>query len=297
MATIPFDSNTSHALDAYIKKHFPDATSNDQTRTGVALALWAEGNSKVALGGYEAQLAGLAAQVGIKPGANAVAKAMPKDGFRYYDIRATHDREIPNYPPFVGYMSMVRFTLPVSNANVKDIHTGIGTVGVSDHLYRSVEEFKKTYQGAPYNHTTRIDLVTPAREHGVRFGAISAYLGYTNGAATPSFYVLEAGTATGDPKVPYACPTIDGGVVAYSDYKPTPFASKSHVYRGSLRVVGDSPDLLSVWAEAKPHTPYLKLEAQFTETTTPQNIWPGFLIVRAIAIVAERLHDVPIEKN
>jgi len=295
VATISFDSNTSHALDAYIKKHFPDATSNDATRTGVALALWAEGQAGVPLGAYDAQLSGLAAQVGITKGANAVAKAMPQDGFRYYDITAKHDREIPNYQPFWGQMSMVRFTLPVSNANVKDIHTGIGTVGAGDHLYRSVEEFKKTYGGAPYSQTTRIDLVTPAREHGVRFGAISAYLGYTNGGTTPSFYVLEAGTATGDPKVPYACPTIDGGVVAYTDYKPTPFAAKGHVYRGSLRVVGDAPDLLSVWVEAKPHTPYLKLEAQFTETTTPQNIWPGFLIVRAIAIVAERLPHVPIE--
>lgn len=295
MATISFDSNTSQALDAYIKKHFPDATSNEATRTGVALALWAEGNGNVALGGYEAQLAGLANQVGIKRGANALAKAIPKDGFRYYDIAATHAREIPNYAPFVGHMSMVRFTLPASNAGVKDVHTGIGTVSPGDHLYRSVEEFKKTYGGAPYSNTTRIDLVTPARELGVRFGAISAYLGYTNGVATPSFYVLEAGTATGDPKVPFACPTIDGGIVAYTDYKPTPFAAKGHVYRGSLRVVGDSPDLLSVWVEAKPHTPYLKLTAQFTETTTPQNIWPGFLIVRAIAIVAERLHDVPIE--
>jgi hypothetical protein len=296
VATISFDSNTAQAIDAYIKKHFPEATSNDATRTGVALALWAEKSGNLPLGAYDAQLAGLAAQVGIKPGANAVAKAMPKDSYRYYDIEATHAREIPNYPPFIGHLSMVRVTLPVSNANVTDFHTGIGTVGVSDHLYRSVEEFKKTYGGAPYNQTTRLDLVTPARELGVRFGAISAYLGYTNGAATPSFYVLEAGTATGDPKVPYACPTIDGGIVAYADYQPTPFAHRSHIYRGSLRVVGDSPDLLSVWAEAKPHTSYLKLSAQFTETTTPQNIWPGFLIVRAIAIVAERLPYVPIEK-
>jgi hypothetical protein len=294
VATIDFDAATSAALDAYIVAHFPDASSNPVTRTGVALALWADNETRVGLDAYRTQLSELGAEVGIAQGEDSVARAMPNDGFRYYDVASTHDRSIPDFEPFVGHLSMVRVTLPLTNAEVRDIHTGIGTVAVGDHIYRSVQEFKQTYLDAPYSHTTRLDLVTPPRELGVRFGAVSAYLGYTNGGTTPSFYVLEAGTATGDPKVPFACPTLDGGIVAFADYHPTPFAKKDHVYRGSLKVVGDTPELLTITSEATKHTPYIKISAQFTETTTPRNIWPGFLIVRAAAIVTVRRLTVPL---
>jgi hypothetical protein len=293
VATIDFDAGTSQALDAYIAKHFPDASTNPATRTGVALALWADQQSGVNLDRYQTLLAELGAQLGIAPGQDSVAKAVPSQGFRYYDIASTHERWIPAYEPFVGHLSMVRVTLPQTNAEARDIQTGIGTVAVGDHIYASVEEFKQTYREPPYSQTTRLDLVTPPRELGVRFGAVSAYLGYVNGGALPAFYVLEAGTATGDAKVPFACATIDGNIVAYTDYQPTPFALKSHVYRGSLQVVGDNPDVLNITSEATAHSPYIRITAKFTETTTPKNIWPGFLIVRAAAIVALRALNVP----
>ena len=294
MATIDFDAATSAALDGYIVRHFPDASTNPATRTGVALALWAENETRVDLEPYRSQLSGLAAQLGLVQGQDSVARAMPSDGFRYYDIASTHHRIIPNYEPFVGYLSMTRITLPQSDAEVRDIRTAIGTVAVGDHIYGSVQAFKQTYLEAPYKNTTRLDLVTPPRELGLRFGAVSAYLGYTNGSAMPSFYVLEAGTVTGEPKVPFASATLDGGIVAYTDYQPTPFAKKNHVYRGSLQVVGDNPELLTITSEATAHTPYIRITAKFTETTTPKNIWPGFLIVRAAAIVAARMVDVPL---
>jgi hypothetical protein len=294
LATIDFDTGTSAALDAYITSHFPDASTNAAARTGVALALWADNGAGINLEAYRSQLSELAAQVGIAQGADSVARAMPNGGFRYYDVASTHERITPNYDPFVGHLSMVRVTLPLTNSEVRDIQTGIGTVSVGDHMYRSVQEFKQTYLDAPYSHTTRLDLVTPPRELGLRFGAVSAYLGYTNGSATPSFYVLEAGTATGDPKVPFACATIDGSIIAFTGYQPTPFAKKSHVYRGSLQVVGDNPDVLSITSEATAHSPYIQITAKFTETTTPNNIWPGFLIVRAAAIVTLRRLNVPL---
>jgi hypothetical protein len=292
MATIPFTPGTAAALDGYIKSNFPDAGTSDEIRTGVALALWADKRQEVDLSAYQNDLSTLASQVGITPGQDAVARTMPAAGFRYYDVEAIHDRAIPDLDPFKGRLSMVRVTLPQTNAQIADIQTGIGSVGVRDHLYRSVEEFKTTYQEPPYTHTTRLDLVTPPRELGVRFGAVSAYLGYTGGAL-PTFYVLEAGTATGDPKVPFACATIDGSIVAYGGYHPTPFSNKSHVYRGTLTVVGDSPAKLSMTSEATPHQPYITLTVTFTETTTPRNIWPGFLIARAGLIVLARRHLVP----
>lgn len=293
MATLPLNASTVSALDAYIKRNFPAAESTDETRTGVALALWAEGRRDVDLSAYDAQLSALAGQLGLVQGQQALARAMPVAGFRYYDIEAIHDRSIPDLDPFKGRMSMVRVTLPQTNAEVKTFHTGIGTVESRDYLYRSVQEFKQTYQGLPFSATTRLDLITPARELGMRFGAISAYLGYTGGSA-PSFYVLEAGTATGEPKVPFACSTIGGGIVAYSGYQPTPFAKKDHVYRGNLTVVGDNPAELRLTAEASAHKPYISLSVTFTETATPRNIWPGFLIVQAASIVVERLHVVPL---
>ncbi len=292
MATIPFSALTAAALDGFVKKNFPDAGTNDEIRTGVALALWADRRKEVDLAAYDPQLSALASQVGITPGEQAVARAMPAGAFRYYDVEAIHDRILPDLDPFKGRLSMARVTLPQTNAEVRDFDTGIGTIGVRDHLYRSVQEFKQTYQGLPYSHTTRLDLVAPVRELGVRFGAISAYLGYTGGPL-PSFYVLEAGTATGEPKVPFSSATIDGSIVAYSGYHPTPFSRKDHVYRGNLRVVGDNPVQLWLTAEAAPHKPYISLSVTFTETTTPRNIWPGFLIVRAGLIVLERLNVVP----
>lgn len=291
MTTIDFDSTTTRKLDEYIASHFPEATSNPQNRTGVALALWAERMTAIDLDAYAPQLSALAGECGITPGKDAVAKAMPRDGFRYYDVDAEHHRMIPNYAPFNGQLSMVRVRLPELKRESRDFDTGIGRVEIGDHFYRSVEEMRNTFTQEPFRSATRLDLVTPPRELGIRFGAISAYLGY-NGGDTPSFYILEAGTATGEPKVAFECATIGGKIVEFANYRPTPFARKDNVYRGTLTLTGDSPDELNMTSESKKNEPYMRLSVKFRETTTPKRIWPGFLIVRAAIIVQLRKNNV-----
>src|SRR5690606_5291441 len=92
----------------------------------------------------------------------------------------------------------------------------------------------------------RVDLITPPRQ-GVRFGAISVLLGYKKPKdPLPFCYILEAGTATGQPKVLYLGKTIDATINNYAGYQPTPFACPSHAYTGKLSMNGDDPNVLTI---------------------------------------------------
>jgi len=136
----------------------------------------------------------------------------------------------------------------------------------------------------------RVDLVTPPRFGGARFGAISVYLGYRPGeGAPPSFYILEAGTATGNAKVLFLGASMDKVIVSYSGYQPTPFAAPTHVYTGKLTMSGDSPSLLQVTSHKdQTSLPYIKLTVSFEETQHPVAIWPGLQLMEAAAIVLWR---------
>ena len=291
MTTIKFDASTTKAIDQYIKTNFPDVENiNTASRTGVALALWAEKSQSVKLKKYDKKLSVIAGQLGLSKGKYSAYRKKQEGVFRYYNVDSRHVRLIPKMAVFTGKLSMVRVTLPKTKG--VDFQTDIGSVLQRDHLYRSIKEFKKTYPEKPYNQTTRLDLITPPREHGVRFGAISVYLGYTKKSKKPSFYVLEAGTAIGEPKVPFVCDEIGGQIIAFSDYKPTPFANKSNIYVGTLTGAGDSPKVMSMTSRRNNQKPYIEVKATFKETKKPRNIWPGFLITAAAMLVMKRRKKV-----
>ncbi len=212
-----------------------------------------------------------------------------------YLASAAHDRVLamdstkPFNSAFVGHLPNVRVPLPqaLSYTNTS-VSTEIGTVNFArDHLAGSVELIGRLYAEQLGYTPARVDLITPARKLGVRFGAIAIYLGYRNESDTsPSFYVLEAGLATGQAAMLYLGKTMETTIVQPSGYLPTPFASPDNTYTGTLLVENDQPVQLVVKSNAPNLPHYIQVTINYAPVSTNPGIWPGTLTVDAIARVA-----------
>ena len=232
--------------------------------------------------------------------AEGVGKAarIKDDATRYYWVEGRHTRKHPSgFEPFVGKLAMARVTLPARNP--RDFKTAIGSIIPSDHLIATVEEANDKYEKSLGYKIERLDVITPPRQ-GLRFGAISVMLAYRAGSTSPSAYILEAGTANGQPKVVFLGKTMDTKINQYSGYQPTPFACSTDAYTGTLSMNGDSPDELHITArkivDGKSQEAYMDLTAKFAEEHGEhvRNIWPGLLIARAVVIVLSRhLKGIP----
>jgi hypothetical protein len=280
-------------VDDLLRKCFPDATIDDDVRTSLVVGLHQSDRPDIGIdwSRYENDIQGVLTSESLTKTRGELLRSDQADGlYRYYKIASTHDREKPDYPPFTGHLHMARVTLP--KTKVKSFSTAVGKVIPNDHLLGTIEEVSGKFGGLIAKPISRVDLITPARSGGARFGAVSMYLGY-EGGDLPSFYILEAGTATGTPKTLYLAPTLDHRIVDFSGYVPTPFASATHVYVGKTTFAGDSPKLLEMTVHKDTSsTPYMKLSVVFGETASaPFHIWPGFLIARAALIVLGRALD------
>lgn len=212
-----------------------------------------------------------------------------------YVAQAAHDRTLamdstkPFNSAFVGHLPTVRVPLPLALSYTNtSVATAIGTVNFArDHLAGSVELVGRLY-GAELGYTpARVDLITPARKLGVRFAAIAIYLGYRNdGDTSPSFYILEAGLATGQAAMLYLGKTMDTTIVQPSGYLPTPFASPDNTYTGTLLVENDQPVQLVVQSNAPGLPHYIQVTINYTSVSTSPDILPAALTVDAIARVA-----------
>jgi len=215
------------------------------------------------------------------------------DPIGYYWVEATHTRQTPQgYQPFIGELAMVRASLPAREP--RRFNTVIGTCEPSDHLLATIFEANEKYQRALGYPLARLDVITPPRQL-MRFGAISVYLGYRDASALPCCFILEAGTALGQPKVLYLGKTIDTKINRISGYKPTAFSCADNAYTGAIQLSGHEPVKLHITARdimdrgTKSAAPYMDLNVKFTKQTgTAQNTWPGFLIARAALIVLDR---------
>lgn len=282
------------ALTSMLRQSFPDAEVDEATLLALVLTAYLDDTSEISLNWdrYREALDAYVAQWGLRSDAGSegplVRVAAGELGpLRYYRAHATHDREFPDYDPFTGHLGMVRVTLPMDQPEL--VHTAIGDVVPEDHLLATVAEVRRKYGGQVEGSIERVDVITPARLQGARFAAISVYLGYTGGKTTPTFYVLEAGLATGQSKVLYFAPRIDFRILSYSGYRPTPFADSDHVYTARLTMVGDNPLLLQIHAHRDAGTrPYIRISALFEESRRPDATWPGHHLVRATKIVARR---------
>ena len=286
------------ALTMMLRQSFPDAEVDDEMLAAVAVAGFLDPHSGVRLqwDQYDGRIEAHAAALGLRRGSGGASLRLPlrphaPGAVRYYKVHATHNREHPDYDPFTGHVGMVRVTLPRDRP--QRIATAVGDVEPNDHLLATVAEVEAKYGARIDGEITRVDLITPPRHHGGRFAAISVYLGFTaRSPDTPSFYVLEAGLATGQPKVLYFAPSFDTRLVSYSGYRPTPFSDSTHVYTARLTPLGDSPLLLQIRAHRDQSSrPYLCIHSVFEETDQPDTTWPAQLLLRAAAIVARRLLD------
>lgn len=299
-SVISFDQKTRGQLYQAIKTSFPDSQVSPADLLALAVCIDADHStppaalpptlSQIDLSPYRAELEAFRQQL---PGQNRYTVPRPaSDPTRYYWVEATHTRLTPSgFEPFTGELAMVRVTLP--DTVPATIQTCIGSVEPGDHLIDTVYEANQKYARHLGFSLARVDCITPPRE-GVRFGAVSVMLGYKRASdPLPSCFILEAGTATGQPKVLYLGQDMSTTINAYSGYQPTPFACPSHGYLGSLTMNGDNPQLLTISSReiqnGQSQQPYIRIEARFSlQTGQVQNIWPGFLIARAAALVLIR---------
>jgi len=306
--TAGLDAVVKQMLADRLKEAFPDARFDDCDLEGVALAL----QQNLAASPPDKKLFGAANSAALdahKKTLDALAASLPQnaraadgrasttvheaDPISYYWVEATHTRQTPNgYEPFTGELAMVRASLP--EREPRRFSTVIGTLEPSDHLISTVFEANEKYQRALGYPLARLDVITPPRQL-LRFGAVSLFLGYRDAAALPSCFILEAGTALGQPKVLYLGKTIQTKINRISGYKPTAFSCADNAYTGEIQLNGHEPVKLRITARdimdrgTKSASPYMDLNVKFTKQTgNVQSIWPGFLIARAALIVLDR---------
>ena len=160
-----------------------------------------------------------------------------------------------------------------------------------DHLLGSIDLLASKYAGAEYlgYRPERVDLITPARVAGSRFGAIAVYLGYKKKAdKAPSFYMFEAGTASGDAKMIYFSPSFAPIKNATSYYLPTPFVSMRNTYSGYVKMRPapdeDEPEKLFVESRAVgEQDPYFTVTVSYERQKEMDVPIPAELLVRTRA--------------
>lgn len=300
---IDLDPTSSRTLQRALKGAFPDAHVQQSDLDAAALALYRFKReptteslppelARLDLSPYAGQLDELARLTGLT-GAQAQqgVSVLPRpadDATRYYWVEAAHARKQPShYLPFVGRLAMARVTLPLSTPET--FRTALGTIEPADHLLATVQEANQKFARNLDAPLARVDVITPLRQ-GPRFGALSIYVGYRDATQGPSCYILEAGTATGQPKVLFLGATLDATINQYSGYKPTPFSCPDNAYWARIHFEGDSPKQLHIKARklannvSQPH--YMELMISFTEQTAGlRNIWAGAVLAEAALIV------------
>jgi hypothetical protein len=263
------------AIRAELTRAFPQATVDDAVVDGVAHLLLRGGP------GPSPAAAASSTEHEVAP----LSRPVREKDHRLYLGDATHHR-VKSAPPaargmeseFTLPLPMVRVTLPEKlDGDSAGIATEIGDVDLShDHLLGSIDLVNAKYGGAAYlgYRPGRVDLITPARAGGSRFGAIAVYLGYRAKADRgPSFYLLEAGTATGDAKMIYFSPDMKPIERVTSYYLPTPFVTMSNTYSGGITMRPapdeDEPDQLVIHSRVPgDRDPYITVTLHYRRAPT-----------------------------
>ncbi len=203
-----------------------------------------------------------------------------------YGVVATHARNQPIRSVFDGQLAMGRVTLPATKAGVAPRGTPVGSYLPGDHLFTSVDrlafDYEKELAAAGGANVTRVDCISPMRMGGSRFGAIGLYLGYRNGATTPSFYLLETGFATGPSAVAHLSADLSDIRNRVSGYQPTPMARPTNYYSARLELAGEHPTALHIEVRNQPSVaPHMEVTVQFTRSAAPSNPRAFWLLLQA----------------
>jgi hypothetical protein len=226
-----------------------------------------------------------------------VAPQVDQAAAGYYVGHATHARAAAPGSVFTGHLPLVRFQLPQrgTTQTLKPVHTPAGEVLPVDRLNPSIDVLWETYKNDPlltFGRPERVDMITPPRLFGARFGAVSLYLCYAKASDVgPSFYILEAGLATGQPRIPFLGRTMQSEILAKTQYKPTTFSQPSHVYRGTLEMRADAPGepqklTVRIFEKGPPlDKQYLAVTVVYEKRATPLLTHPFLLTAEAGARV------------
>ena len=230
----------------------------------------------------------------------------------YYLGNATHSRVAAPHSLFIGELPLVRVSIPATGTSetAPVIQTEGGECLPEDRLFPSIDVMWARYKerlshlgGKP----ERVDLITPPRLKGSRFGAVALYLGFRKASdVAPCFYALEAGLATGQPRIPFLGPTMDAVIVSQTNYRPTPFSGPHHWYRGHLTMKADhpaEPDVLVVegFRAQPPDDPYIKVTVEYEKRAEPVMTNPLHLTLAAgarLTAIADGLGisiDLPLQ--
>lgn len=216
-----------------------------------------------------------------------------------YQLRATHARRLPIVSVFTGTTEAVRVTLGKHEPITWD--TPIGLVIPEDHLLPTVDALREKFGARldrPFEH---VELITPARYAFTRFAPMAIYFGYEHeGDPRPCFYVFEAGTATGQPKVLYLAPTLDATVEERSGYEPTPLSSADHWYTGGLRFAasGNDPEVLFMRAsKERGGEPHLRLHVEYAIAEGDPQLVPAEEMVEAAMRMLAVQRGLALDQN
>ncbi|MEP7121018.1 MAG: hypothetical protein ABJE95_08920 [Byssovorax sp.] len=285
------------AIRSALQHAFPQATVTDDVVDGAALVLQHGPPPGAAPGPPTATPSSIDHEVA------PLTRHVVERDHRLYLGYATHHR-VKSAPPagrpmeseFTLPLPMVRVTLPDAlAADGSILATEIGDVDLShDHLLGSVDLLNAKYGGAGYlgSRPERVDLITPPRSGGSRFAAIAVYLGFRHKAdRAPSFYLLEAGTATGDAKMIYFSPDMKPIDSVTSYYLPTPFVTMANTYSGGITMLPapseDEPDQLVIQSRSPGEKdPYITVTLKYRRALTLDLPLPIEITVDAGARVA-----------
>lgn len=229
---------------------------------------------------------------GAAPSVAKAPAAAAANVLGYYDANATHTRHDNPLHEFRATLPVARVRLPADRAELATVEgagipwavTRLGLVSSADHTVFTVQGIADKYEHLLHKRPGYMELVTPARRDGARFGAIAVFLGYeTASDARPFFYLLEAGMATGEAVTHFLGADIDGPIAPRrSGYKPTPLSSATNFYAGQLFVSGRDPKRLIVHAKRSADgPPYVTVLVHYEATATPRDVWPGLLTAEA----------------
>jgi len=225
-----------------------------------------------------------------------VPKAASGEPYRYYLANATHSRMAAPGSVFTGQLPVIRFQLPDQGTTqtLPVVSTPAGDLFPEDRLLPSVDVLWATYGGDPllkFGRPERVEMIGPPRLSDARFAAISVYLCYARSAdPAPSFFILEAGLATGQARMSYLGRTMGAVIVAQTQYKPTAFSQTWHYYQGTFTMDASAPDEPG-WLKVKvcegqpPTSQYLEVNVGYQKLDEPTMTNPFHLTIAAGARV------------
>lgn len=167
-----------------------------------------------------------------------------KDDYTLYKLAAVHSRREPITSKFTGECQAVRISLPATPV-AKDSYVGtfFGKVEAGDHLLFSVAQVREHYEQVTGKSAKveRVDLITGARHLGRRFSPVSIYLAYsqTEDDSLPCFYILEGGSASGQPKALYVATDMSASIHQKSGFSFTPLTCSNNWYKGGIEMKTD----------------------------------------------------------